>query len=45
VQLAHVVGREATLRSALADARAGLRSMARELLGVDAGRAVVEVGS
>jgi chromosome segregation ATPase len=45
VQLAHVVGREATLRAALADARAGLRSMARELLGVDAGRAVVEVGS
>ena len=45
VQLAHVVGREATLRSALADYRAGLRSMARELLGVEVGCAVVEVGS
>lgn len=43
VQLAHVVGREATLRSALADARAGLRSMSRELLGVEVGRG--QVGS
>lgn len=43
VQLAEVVGRESALRAALADARAGLRSMARELLGVDAGRG--QVGS
>lgn len=46
VQLAEVVGREAALRSALADYRAGQRALARDLLGVEvAGRRVEEVGS
>ena len=43
VQLAEVVGREAALRAALADYRAGLRAMSRELLGVEVGRG--QVGS
>lgn len=46
VQLAEVVGREAALRAALADYRAGLRALARDLLGVEVdGRRVEEVGS